>query len=67
MLIYRASKKKKLDRFFFDFQKLNDNLRSVAGRQTERRFCVGVFSFLGVSRDSKNKNTNEKKKKQEEA
>ena len=62
MLIYRASKKK-LDCFFFNLQKLNDNLRSVAGRQTERRFCVGVFSFLGVSsRDSKNKNTNEKKK-----
>ena len=45
---------------------MNDNLRSVAGRQTERRFCVGVFSFFGVSsRDSKNKNTNEKKKKKE--
>jgi hypothetical protein len=56
MLIYRASKK--------SFQKLNDNLRSVAGRQTERRFCVGVLSFFWVSgRDSKkNKNTNEKKK-----
>ena len=53
MLIYRASKKK-LDCFFFNLQKLNDNLRSVAGRQTERRFCVGVFSFFEVSsRDSK--------------
>ena len=59
MLIYRASKKK----VFFNFQKLNDNLRSVAGRQTERRFCVGVFSFfLLVVEIQKNKNTNEKKK-----
>ena len=48
MLIYRASKKKVRSVFFFNFQKLNDNLRSVAGRQTERRFCVGVFSFLGL-------------------
>ena len=65
MLIYRASKKKKLDRFFFDFQKLNDNLRSVAGRQTERRFCVGVFSFFfGLVEIQKTKTQTKKKEKE---